>query len=664
MDAILGYWWIIPIVATLVGYKLVLRFFFGAVIIAEDEIGIVNKKFVLWGANRTLPDGAIIALEGEAGYQADTLAPGLHWGLFPWQYEVERVKFITIERGKIGVVESRDGIPLSDGRVLAKRVGCDSFQSARMFLENQGERGPQITIIPPGTYRINTRIFSVNMENMLEIADGMVGIVTTKEGQQLPAGDIAGKAVGGHNSFQDGQSFVTSGGYKGMQEQVILAGRYYINPRFATVEVRDMTSVPIAHAGVVVAFVGEAAEDTTGANFKHGNQVPKGCKGVWNEPYDPGKYPVNSFTHTVELVPTANIVLNWADAKTEAHNLDANLSTITVRSSDGFTLNLDVAQIIHIPRNDAPKVISRFGTVANMVTQVLEPIIGNYFRNAAQSSDAIDFLKDREKRQSEAKAAIQAALQEYDVQAVDTLIGDIVPPAELMKTLTNRKIAEQEEITYGTQKKAEDARMTFEQSKAMAATQANVVASERKVTIADFDAQAAVKQADGVAKSKKINAEADAEVIKVVGNATAERTKAIGTAEAEVIERKIQSMESGNFAMIEVAKALGASGQKWVPEIVMHGGADGKSSNSIADVLMANLIKDNLAPAKPLVKKPKEEKLNEADLAEDKTAVKDGEDKPADVVNPELPTDAILHPTTTLELEEKSVDDEQHDEEK
>jgi hypothetical protein len=37
----------------------------------------VNKKFVLFGSNRTLPDGAIIALKGEAGYQADTLAPGL-----------------------------------------------------------------------------------------------------------------------------------------------------------------------------------------------------------------------------------------------------------------------------------------------------------------------------------------------------------------------------------------------------------------------------------------------------------------------------------------------------------------------------------------------------------------------------------------------------------
>ena len=154
-----------------------------------------------------------------------------------------------------------------------------------------------------------------------------------------------------------------------------------------------MTEVPIANVGVVIAYVGDEGKDVTGDAFKHGNLVSRGEKGVWVEPLDPGKYPINPYTHKVELVPTTNIVLNWATGKSEAHKLDENLSTITVRSSDGFTFNLDVSQIIHIPRNDAPKVIARFGTMANLVTQVLEPTIGNYFRNAAQSSDVIDFLR-------------------------------------------------------------------------------------------------------------------------------------------------------------------------------------------------------------------------------------------------------------------------------
>ena len=42
-----------------------------------------------------------------------------------------------------------------------------------------------------------------------------------------------------------------------------------------------------------------------------------------------------------------------------------------------------------------------------------------------------------------------------NVGAVDTLIGDITPPETLMKTLTDRKLAEQEKVTYDTQRLAE-----------------------------------------------------------------------------------------------------------------------------------------------------------------------------------------------------------------
>src|SRR5262249_21152758 len=161
-------------------------------------------------------------------------------------------------------------------------------------------------------------------------------------------------------------------------------------------------------------------------------------------------------------------------------------STITVRSADGFKFNLDVSQIIHIPRNDAPKVIARFGDMLALVTQVLEPTIGNYFRNAAQGSDIIDFLKHRSARQDEARREISVALQEYNVGAVDTLIGDIVPPEQLMKTLTDRKLAEQERVTFETQRQAQVVRQELEQAMALAETQKKVVDAERQVAIADF----------------------------------------------------------------------------------------------------------------------------------------------------------------------------------
>jgi uncharacterized membrane protein YqiK len=596
LDSLVSHAWLLLLLIPIFCYKLILRVF-GVVIIPNNQVGIVNKKFVLTGRYRTLPDGAIIALNGEAGVQADTLAPGLHFWYWPWQYVIKQEPFITIETSKLGVIEAQDGHALANGAVLGRQVECDSFQNARAFLANGGQRGPQITIIPPGTYRINTALFSIQFVDVLEIEDNRIGIVTTKEGAPLPTGEIAGREVAGHNLFQDGQAFINNGGTKGLQEQVLLAGRYFINPCFATVESMQITEVPIAHAGVVIAFVGEAGKDVTGDTFKHGNLVSKGQRGVWVEPLDPGRYPINPRTHRVENVPTANVVLNWATGKTEAHKLDANLSTITVRSADGFKFNLDVSQIIHVPRNDAPKVIARFGTMINLVTQVLEPTIGNYFRNTAQNSDVINFLAQRAERQSDAKKRISEALTEYNVVAVDTLIGDIDPPEELMKTLTDRKLAEQQRVTFETQRQAEGVRKELQQAKALADTQTKVVDAERTVQIAEFNAQASVKNAEGMAKSRTTLAEADAMVLRTVGDAEGGKIRAVGGAEAEVIKLKIASMDSDKYAGIEIAKALAASGQRLVPDIVA-GGAGGNNGGTLVDVLLANVIKEQLGKPK------------------------------------------------------------------
>lgn len=214
-------------------YKWVFRLF-GIVIVPDDSIGTVTKKFVLFGPNHELPPGKIVALLGEAGLQADTLAPGLHFFLWPWQYTVELVKFTMIPDGRIGVVEACDGNPLPDGRVIARQVDSDNFQDARLFLGNGGERGVQMAIIPPGTWRINTLLFTVHIEAMTVIEPGKIGIVEARDGQPLSGGRIIGKHVV-CDSFQDAQAFMSRGGERGPQMAIIPQGKYRINPRLFSV---------------------------------------------------------------------------------------------------------------------------------------------------------------------------------------------------------------------------------------------------------------------------------------------------------------------------------------------------------------------------------------------------------------------------------------------
>ena len=369
--------------ATIILYKHVLRLF-GVIIVPETSIGIVTKNFVLFGRNKTLPDDRVVATNGEAGIQADTLAPGIYFWYWPWQYSISMEKFTVVPSGSIGVVTPVDGETIEVGRILGSRVECESFQNAKAFIANGGQKGPQLDILKPGTYRINTKMFSVQIQYAVQVPEGKVGIVTTLDGLPLEKSEIAGSIIPvNHNMFQDAQTFLDNGGQKGLQEQVILAGTYYLNPLFVKTELSDMTEVKIGSVGVVISYVGDNGNDTTGEDFTQGKIVSKGAKGVWAEALTPGKYPLNMKICKVEHVPTTNIVLNWANAKNESHQLDANLSTITVRSSDGFSFNLDVSQIIHIAADAAPKVIARFGNMNNLVTQVLEPLIGNYFRNSA-----------------------------------------------------------------------------------------------------------------------------------------------------------------------------------------------------------------------------------------------------------------------------------------
>ena len=585
-----GWLWVIPILLVVFFWKFFLRLF-GIWLIPEDSIGVVEKKFVLFGKNKALPDGRIVALQGEAGLQADTLPPGLKFFLWPWQFRVTIVTFTVIPQGKVGIVEANDGNAIPAGRILAGKVECDTFQDARKFLANGGERGTQIAIMPPGVYRVNTQLFAVELVNAVSIPDNTVGVVTTKEGRSLETGEIAGKKIAGHNSFQDGHGFVEGGGFKGQQEEVILAGTYYLNPRFVAVESVPMTAVPIGHVGVVVSYVGDNVIGT-GEEFKHGKLVDRGEKGVWKDPLDPGMYPVNPLTTKVELVPTTNIVLNWADAKTASHELDSHLSTITARSSDGFTYNLDVSQIIHVSRDRASAVIARFGSMGNLVSQVLEPLIGNYFRNSAQAHDAIAFLTERAQRQTEAKDHIKTALEEaYDVQAVDTLIGDIVPPAELMKTLSEKKLAERLKDTFAAQRAAEDARKDFENARATAETQATVVAAQRQVEVKTFEADAAIAEAKGAAAAKETNATADAMVLRTVGEAQAAATLAVGEAEAAVQKLKVESIGAEPYARIQVATTLAANKIQLVPEILVSG-VSGGSGGGIVDAMLGNMLND------------------------------------------------------------------------
>jgi len=567
----------------------------GVWIIAASESGLVIKRF-----GPPLGSGHILALNGEAGYQARMLSPGWHFGLWRWRYRVVKVPVVVVRPGDIALVVAADGKPIPSERVLGQSVACDNFQDAEAFLRNGGERGRQAAFLTAGTYRINPSLFEVvtaetatkyGMQakelHVYQMPPDRVGIVTVLDGRPIPSGDLAGPIVAGHDSFQRPQAFMDAGGCRGLQEEVLLSGAWNLNPWFARVEPVPLFEVPIGYVGVVVSYVGREHLDVSGESFTHGDLVERGRKGVWVEPLLPGKHPLNTQVMKVELVPTTNIVLNWAQ-RTEAHHYDERLSSILVRSKDGFSFSLDVSQIIHIGMRNAPRVISRVGSMQNLVDHVLQPTVGNYFRNSAQEVTVLEFLSARSARQRHAFSAIKTAIEAYDVECIDTLIGDIAPPAELMRTQTDRKIAEELERTYEVQREAQVKRQALERETAVANLQNEVVRSEQMVRVAQQNALAVAESAQGESNALRRRAEGQAASVRMAGDAEAAALRAVGAAKAEAYRLGIEAVGAGGYTAMQIATILGENKVKVVPDIAVAG--DG--SSGLVNVMIGRLLAD------------------------------------------------------------------------
>jgi hypothetical protein len=612
--------------------------------IGPTEVGLVTKRFSFKKLARDNP----VAFNGEAGYQADLLMPGLRWKPF-FLYSVEKYPWIQVPAGEIGVVISQVGNPLPIGAKSAiYKKEFANFSDLRGFVLNGGQKGVQRPVLPPGSLvpvhplgflvLTRSRVYGLPVSpelrnkmgrsgelspaalglrpESLELMriepqprgkDGatldVVGIVTTYEGDPLPSGDIAsrldgfadieklekeGKATDAqiiesllgsknrlHNNYQDFQAFLDHGGRIGLQHDPLLYGAYALNPFLVGVELVPMMIVKQGQVAVIKAYVGLATEDTSGAEFKYGSLVRPGHRGVWQEPLRTGKYPLNPRCYESEIVPTAILNLNWADAVSEAHNLDAQLQQIVAKSKEGFVFKIDLQVQIHVSDTKAPRVISMVGTMKNLVNEVLQAAVGNHFRNSLQSMPAISFIETRQQVQLEAFEHICKQLEQYQVETKGVYIQDVVLPEDMVTVLTHREVANQEIETFKKQKAAQEQRIEMEQAKGTADMQADLARSKVGVDIKKNNADARVAEATG-----------EAEYIRQTGTAKGAEVEAIGLARARGYRAQVEALGSNATAIVNVVAALAEGKAKFVPDVLVAGGGNNGAIEGLAATAM------------------------------------------------------------------------------
>jgi len=587
---------------------------------------------------------AFIKRGGVKGIQLRTLPPGL-WPIHPYLFRVSVAKATMIPQGKVGVVTAADGAPLDPGRLLGKAISDHgNYQDAEQFIASGGQKGPQVDILTPGVYRILVQsgaiegtaeakpgLFNVRLFDSTVISENQIGLVEALDGAQLNPRDYVAESFAGHDNFQDGHEFIGKGGQRGPQKDILLPGTYYINPLLFKVIPETAKEIQPGEVAVVVSNVGkDPSEDVRRrmaekvrermereekqqveesaarldimddkrtaeqikADLMTGDPadrrldegaheayvVPEGYRGIQETVVGPGRYYVNTLAISPIVIPTTNQTVEWT-----AGEVANTFNPFEVISKDGFTMQLEVRVVFRVKPEDAPFMVAKIGGIERLIQNVMHPLIDSIFRNQASESSAMAYLQNRHEEQERAEARVRAHLLKYHVDVVNVLICHIHLPEELMKTQTEKILAEQRQNMYNAQREAEEKRIQLEKTKSHADSQKDLVAATVGVEIASKRAE-----------QRKAEGEGEAHYIQQTGRAEAEKMRLMGEAQGVAYREQVNALGAQGVALVETLKVIGEKGVRITPDVLATGGGSGEGGGGIGALLLLNLFRDRL----------------------------------------------------------------------
>jgi uncharacterized membrane protein YqiK len=625
--------------------------------IGADEMGIIEAI-----DGEPMPPGGIFAADraqnahnnfqdpisfikrgGVKGIQLRTLPPGL-WPIHPYLFRVSITKTTVIPQGKVGIVTSADGDQLDPGRLLAKAIdNHKNFQDAEQFIASGGQKGPQVDILTPGTYRILTDstplegggerkpgLFFVRLMDATLIQENQIGLVEALDGATLDPRDYVATQVEGHDNFQDGNDFIGHGGQRGPQKDILLPGTYYVNSMLFKVIPEPAKEIKPGEVAVIVSNVGKdpseevrramaakirerlereeqeqvalvaarivdkdtiaeikqdlALNDPADRRLDEGAHeayvVPAGFRGIQETVVGPGRYYINTLAVTPIVIPTTNQTVEW----TSGENANT-FNPFEVISKDGFTMQLEVRVVFRIKPEDAPFMVAKIGSVDRLIQNVMHPLIDSIFRNQASESSAMAYLQNRHEEQERAEARVRAHLLKYHVDVVNVLICHIHLPEDLMKTQTEKILAEQKLSMFNAQREAEERRIQLERTKAQADNQVKLM-----------EATVGVEIAGKRSEQRKAEGEGEASYILATGTAEAEKVRLMGEAQGVAYAQQVNAIGPQGVALIETLKVIGEKGVRITPDVMASGGT-GDGAGGIGTLLLLNLFRERLSLA-------------------------------------------------------------------
>jgi regulator of protease activity HflC (stomatin/prohibitin superfamily) len=450
------YGWLRRAIPTL--FAIIAFFFIFAtsfVIIDADKVGHLKRIYL----GRKMPPGQIIAFEGEKGPQARILPPGFHFSLFlNVLYEVE----------------------LGRDQYMAEAWSKEKFRrmlSAEFFLKNGGQKGPQLTVLPPGTYRLNLYLFGIKLDKATDIPAGFVGVVKSNV-QETPNWELA--QVPSELAGVLAVPLVKKGSV-GIWVEPLPPGRYYLNK-----VAYNVTRV-----------------DTRVQTWNY--------KGGYKRRYIDLQVTQDGAIVQTERSDVVSIPKDSAD------------SAIFTRM-EGWLVPQELRVQVQVEPKDAPFLVASVGSVEFAEDKVVTPSIRSVVRNICAAERVLSLIdENRASIEEKIEGAVIPEGKKAGVTIKDVRLVDSVVPPELMVARLREQLADQLQETYKREKDAQDQRILTEKSRATADQQPELVAAEIRVKVAEKNKLAEKLKGEG-------------EKLKLIEIATGQKAQVAVLGEEKVME--------------------------------------------------------------------------------------------------------------------------------
>jgi len=547
--------------------------------------GHLGQLFRVYGGG-SLTEGRIVAVHGENGPQANVLTPGFHpWLLVNVLYDVDTSNLeVSIPKGKVGILTAKDGAPLRAGQAFADpfppKFGFRMLD-AEVFLTNGGQRGPQLSVLTPGKFRLNRYLWDITQVDANEVKAGFVGVVKSNVHADVDLGTLKTD--------------------KPAKCDLISTSKP---------EEKGRLDAPV---------------------------VPVGCVGVWDKSLQPGQYYFNPEAYALTAIDTRAQVWTYAGGYRRANislTVDAKGDIVQSRTEvevpkdkenadvavfvkmEGWDVPLELRVVAQVSPAEASCVVAGVGTLRQVEDRVLTPSIRAITRDVAGGSyeiteakvdengkpvldndgkpifikvnrptKVLDLINQRPLIETEIERRIRPEAQKSCVTIREVRLGEPAIPPELLVAVRREQLATQLARAFIQERAAQEKRVDSEKAKATADQQSKLVESEINVQRSVQNAQAARNEGLGERDKLSLISEGQQKQVGVLGPEA--------TVKLRQFELLLDTVAKFANTHPEVFTAVLANAQKFVPNVQV-----GTAGEGISGMLMA-ILGQTLAGGSP-----------------------------------------------------------------